>query len=177
MEGDEVMDDRIPAKLANSFARTTGLDREDLLQEARIAYWWADACGGYDPHKAAFSTFATHCVYRRLCDLASASKRAPVIEGSRDDEREADFADPAPSPEDAAVFADLLRSLPDDARMVVSMVLGDAQALAGMTRRGARAAVRTALPSDWTPRQADRAFRAVSRALKYGGRPARTRYA
>src|ERR1700722_12302043 len=74
------MDDRIPAKLASSFARTTGIDRDDLLQEARIAYWWADACGKYDPHHAAFSTYATHCVTRRLCDVVRASHRQPRYE-------------------------------------------------------------------------------------------------
>jgi RNA polymerase sigma factor (sigma-70 family) len=168
------VDDRIPAMLASSFARTTGIDRDDLMQEALIAYWWADACGNYDPHYAAFSTYATHCVTRRLCDVVRATNRQP-----RYDEMPADdtLADPAPSALDRIEFADVLRGLPEDARTVVRMVLDDAQALAGMTRTAARRALRERLGECLPPRQVDRAFAAIRRALRNGGAPARARWA
>jgi DNA-directed RNA polymerase specialized sigma24 family protein len=51
-------------KLANSFANTTGLDYEDLFQEAQLAY--LEALRTYDKDRGAVSTHVWWCVSNRL---------------------------------------------------------------------------------------------------------------
>ena len=156
------MDDRLSVKLAGSFARTTGMDFDDLLQEARIAYLRADGvAGGNDPHKSAFITFATWAVYRSLCSAADYDRRkAPPHE----ELFEWTAFDGAPSPEDAAIFRELLRQLPEDARTMVDLVLSDAGEFLGLSPSGARRALRGAL--GWPAERVNAAFAVVSRMLR-----------
>ena len=56
--------DLLIQKLANSFAMTTGLDREDLFQEAYLAY--LEAMKTYDPTRGAPTTHIWHCVSNHL---------------------------------------------------------------------------------------------------------------
>ena len=153
------MDDRLAVKFAGSFAVTTGIEFEDLLQEARIAYHVAE--GRYDPRKSAFVTFATHCVYRSLCSVADREKqKAPEHE----ELHEWTAFDGAPSPEDQAIFREMLHQLPEDARTMVDLVLSDAREFLGVSPAGARRALRNAL--GWPAARVDDAFATVSRALR-----------
>lgn len=151
----------IPQTLAASFAATTGIDRDDLLQEASLAYWRARSGGAYDPHFAAFNTFATHCVYRHLCSVARTGRRYPQHEELQPNDNRLSTNDP--SPEDRLIFAEMLRDLPEDARTVVSLILGDAQAMASLTRAAAKRALKKALP--WPPHRLEAAFSSITEAL------------
>ena len=51
-------------KIAWSFHKTTGLDYEDLFQEAYLAY--VDALKHYNPAKSAITTYMWHCITSRL---------------------------------------------------------------------------------------------------------------
>jgi DNA-directed RNA polymerase specialized sigma24 family protein len=129
-------------KYANSFARTTGMDLNDALGEARVAYSRALRAidtGQYDPHLASFDTYVTHAVYRGMCSAAARSRRAvQTIEGIDDE-----LPDEAPSPNRRLLLAELIRELPDDARAVVDLVLGDGipDALVDRVLAGSRGAI------------------------------------
>lgn len=152
----------IPARIAASFAATTGLERDDLLQEALLAAWRSEE--HYDPELAAWSTYSTHVVTRRLCSVAERHRRHHP--DHRHDELGEHLASPESSPEDRMVFLGLIRQLPEDARAVVSLALSDAQDLLGLTPRGVRAAVRAAL--GWPAGRADAAIDDVVRLLLRG---------
>lgn len=151
-------DDRVPARIAASFAATTGMERDDLAQEARIAAWRAEE--HYDPELAAWSTYATHCVTRRLCSVADRHRRWHP----QHEELGEHLASAEPSPEDRLIFLDLLRSLPEDARTVADLALSDAHGLLGLTPRAVRSAIRTAL--SWPADRADAAVAEVTRLLR-----------
>lgn len=51
-------------KIAMSFSLTTGIDFDDLCQEASLAY--LQAMKTYDPNKGKISTYVWHCVNNRL---------------------------------------------------------------------------------------------------------------
>jgi DNA-directed RNA polymerase specialized sigma24 family protein len=60
-------------KLANSFAFTTGLDPDDLYQEASLAY--LEALQSYDPSRGALTTHIWHCVSNHLKTVISDENR------------------------------------------------------------------------------------------------------
>ena len=182
-------------KFANSFASTTDVEFDDLLQEARIAYLRArraaDAARdmgyprggpGYDPAKASFDTYATHSVYRGLCSALGRDRRqrpSDVAYVRVDDEDELhQLADAhTPLPDRRLLLAELIRGLPEDARAVVALVLGDIGGLetarlrrrlmvsgGDLTARGARAYIRQAL--GLSRDRADAAFVAVTNMLE-----------
>lgn len=114
-------------RYARSFARTTGIDLDDLLQEARIAYFRAEAAiesGKYDARISSFDTYATNAVYHHMCKVHAARRREVDASG---EEPDADvLADTStPLPDRQLIFAELVRELPEDARAVVDLVLGD----------------------------------------------------
>src|SRR4030042_1102508 len=51
-------------KIAWSFSRTTGLDPDDLFQEAAVGY--LEALRTYDPARGKLTTHAWHCIQSRL---------------------------------------------------------------------------------------------------------------
>ena len=51
-------------KIAWSFHKSTGLDWDDLFQEAALAY--LEALQSYDKRKGKLSTHAWHCIVSRL---------------------------------------------------------------------------------------------------------------
>lgn len=121
-------------RYAASFHRTTGLDLDDLLQEARVAHLRAvraEENGKYDPHISSFDTYATNAVYHHMCRVHGANRRgAEVLGEDLSGEEDASFEetlvdDRTPAPDRRLLLAELVRELPDDARAVVDLVLGD----------------------------------------------------
>jgi DNA-directed RNA polymerase specialized sigma24 family protein len=126
-------------RYANSFARTTNLELDDLLQVGRMAHARAETAidtGQYDPRKSSFNTFTTRVVYRELCSELEWSRRhsgPPTVSLDAEDEEEdgprrgvGELADETtPAPDRRLVLAELIRELPEDARAVVDLVLGD----------------------------------------------------
>jgi len=51
-------------KIAMSFSVTTGIDFDDLCQEASLAY--LEAMKTYDPDKGKISTYVWHCIHNHL---------------------------------------------------------------------------------------------------------------
>lgn len=51
-------------KIAMSFSLTTGIDFDDLCQEASLAY--LEAIKTYNPNKGKISTYVWHCIHNRL---------------------------------------------------------------------------------------------------------------
>ena len=66
-------------KLANTYSKTTGLEFDDLFQEAYVAY--SEAMKTYDPEKGALSTHIWHQVSGHLKNYARAEMKFidPVI--------------------------------------------------------------------------------------------------
>jgi hypothetical protein len=126
-------------RYARSFARTTGMDLDDLLQEARVGYLRAvraDEAGQYDPRIASFDTYATNAVFRHMCKVHGRCRRGEGellgedLARSWSEEGDATFEETiadesTPAPDRYLILSELVRELPDDARAVVDLVLGD----------------------------------------------------
>jgi DNA-directed RNA polymerase specialized sigma24 family protein len=114
---------------AHKFSVNTTMDPDDLLQEALMAVWYAESGGSYDPEKASLRTYSSTCAFRHLCTVVEQHKRRyPAM-----DELDEAMPSDEPTPEDAALFLELIRELPSDARIVVETVLSDAIALSGLS--------------------------------------------
>jgi DNA-directed RNA polymerase specialized sigma24 family protein len=153
-------DERIAVALANRFAASTGMEFEDLYQEAMRACWTARTDGSYDPRKASLNTYQTTCAYRHLCTVAVQHKRSVVATV----EISMLIQDCQPSPEEIALFRDMVGKLPDDARLVVDMIFNQLGSVTGMTHIRVRQFLRLVLP--WSPSRIDRAFRDIRLMLR-----------
>ena len=157
--------DSIPEWLAASFARSTGLEREDLAQEARLAAWRAEQ--RYDPELAAWSTFSHSAVTRQLCTVLNRHRRYHSGHVELADEQASQEA----SQEDRLVFLDMLRQLPEDARTVAELALSSGDELLGLAPNSwsagsLRDAIRTAL--GWPASRVNAAVNDVVRLLLRG---------
>lgn len=143
----------IAAMVAYKFhKRNPDIEFEVLEQEALEAVWRAQDGDRYDPCKAGFATFATTCATRQLLTLAQTHRRRYLPTDSLDavetgmlDARGWLIDDRQPSPEHSAIFAELIRQLPDDAKTVVQLILGDASAFGGLASRRAKKLIADAL--------------------------------
>ena len=122
---------------ARKFSVNSAMDHDDLLQEALLAVWLAEVGGTYDPEKASLRTYSSTCCFRGLCTVVERHKR----KNPTTDELDETLPGHGPSPEDRALFMELIRELPNDARLVVEAVLSDAAALSGLSPTRARRAV------------------------------------
>ena len=163
-------------RYANSFSRSGELEYDELLQVGRMAVWRAELAverGLYDPHVASWDTYATNCVRLAMCkELANTRKRHIPMMGLGDEATIEDFADDSPAPDARLNFAALIQELPEDARAVVELLLGDAPGelldavLAGA--RGARGRLLSYVRRTLGLRRGDRAaaaFEAIAAAL------------
>lgn len=155
----QVVDVRLAYKLAHSFHQTTGMELEELQQEALMAYAVADVDPSYDDHKAAWTTFAQWCIMRHLCTAVEKHKRKFPQNAELHDIH----SDPSPNPEDRMIFLDLVSKLPDDAKAVIDIVFSDTEFFAGMASTKARRAIRERL--SWKGPRIDRAFAEIRNLL------------
>ena len=143
----------IAAMVAHKFhRRNPDIEYEVLEQEALQAVWRAQDGDRYDPSKAGFATFATVCATRQLLTLAQSHRRRclpteslDAVEAGMPDARGWLADERQPDPEHLAMFAELIRQLPDDARTVVQLVLGDAGTFGGLASRRAKRLIADAL--------------------------------
>ena len=150
---------------ARTFHGSTGIELDDLLQEARMAAWTATSNDRYDARRASLRTYASNVVYRRMCTLTGQhGRRQPPTE-----ELDEGFASATPSPEDEVGFRELLRELPEDARIVVSMILSDAGAVANLAPGCAKRVIADAL--GWPKGRLQSAFSRIEMMLMKYGRP------
>ena len=141
---------------AHRFAVNSTMELDDLLQEAFLAVWFAETGGSYDPEKASLRTYASTCTFRHMCTVVERHKRKNPTTDELDETQPID----APSPEDRALFLEMIRELPSDARIVVETVLSDAVALSGLSPTRARRAVIAKLA--WPTRRIREAMDAVA---------------
>lgn len=151
---------------SHRFAASTGIDQEDLAQEARLAAH--RAIGRYDPHLSSVRTYVSRCVYNHLCSISRSQKRRiQTVQFPESPEGDVAFepADPGPSPEDSSIFCDLIRQLPEDARTVVQLVLSDVSSIVDVDD------VRDAVVSrlGWAPSRISLAVAFVADALNGEG--------
>ncbi len=144
---------------AYTFYGTTGIEHEELLQEAYLAAWLAATDGSYEPEASSLKTYASRCVFNKLCTVSTQARRKHPTT----DELDPQMAGAQPSPEDVACFRELLRQLPDDAKLVVRMILEDAGAVAGLAPTKVKLALAEAL--NWPRARLREAFTAISKAL------------
>jgi len=148
-------------KLAWSFSRTTGLEFEDLFQEACLAYMWALNDERYDPSKSKFTSFAYMKMRNWLSDYAESQYRARDLnlEGMLAESSEEDSAfaleDLLPSdeagPEHALAFAEELGELSPEAKEICRMVMEEPSEYAQLGKRAGRGRVKDELRAKgWT---------------------------
>lgn len=64
--------EKLLRKIANSFSMSTGVEFDDLFQEAYIAYH--EAMKSFDPNKAKISTHLWHCISNHLKNYVKLEK-------------------------------------------------------------------------------------------------------
>lgn len=165
----------IAAMAAHKFhKRNPDIEYEVLHQEALAAVWRAQDGDRYDPCKAGFATFATTCATRQLLTLVQTHRRRclpmeslDAVEAGMLESRGWIVDDRQPSPEHSAIFAELIRQLPDDARTVAQLVLGDASTFGGLASRRAKRLIADAL--GWPADRLLSAFSDVAHGLGRSG--------
>ena len=68
---DQPRQQRYLTKMASQVSQATGLEYDDLHQQARLAYWQAKNDPRYDPRKASLATFCSRCTFTHLCSYAA----------------------------------------------------------------------------------------------------------
>jgi DNA-directed RNA polymerase specialized sigma24 family protein len=152
---------KIAEKYARSFSQSNNIEYDDLLQEAELACWNAEYDGSYDPRKAALTSYQTTCVFRHLCSVTDSikRKRLPGYQVEMSDL----LPDKSPNPEDTAVFYELVRQLPDDARVVTDLVFSN-DFLAGLDPTKSKNIIREVL--GWSNDRINSAFNAITGMLR-----------
>lgn len=151
-----------------------GIEYEVLEQEAYKALWMSETDGFYDPYQSALRTFSNTCINRHLLtyvlDCAhkhpvgiTISMEMPLSSGEGPTTVGEIFYDASPDPEHQAIFSEMLRQLPEDARTVAALIFGDASAYGGITPRAAKKLIASAL--GWTDGRLRAAYKAIEIAL------------
>ena len=64
-------------KIAYSFHQTTGIELDDLFQEASLAY--LEALKNYNPARGKITTYLWHCIHNHLKIYIDKNKRQPTL--------------------------------------------------------------------------------------------------
>lgn len=114
------MEEGLVRKLAWSFHRTTGIEYDDLVQEAAFCWYkWVVDNPQYDPRRCAFTTWATMCIKSHLLNIAIRHRRSASSEMTILND---DIRDNGPQPHQNLEFLEELRALSDEGRLVVRMI-------------------------------------------------------
>lgn len=126
-------------KIAWSFHQRSGVDFDDLVQEAYYAWvaWvdgkaWGAECANenpkYDPKKSSLRTFGYQNLYFHLTNVTTRAGRQPYTipmtvhnPASGDDE----IIEPAgndPTPDQNLIFKEAIRDLPDEVTLVLDII-------------------------------------------------------
>jgi len=101
-------------KIAWSFHRTTGLDFDDLVQEACLAYVMAEQDPNYDPRKSAMTSYAYMSMRWHLCTVTQRMLRTP-----HSDQEPPEEIDTRPNPEEAAIDT---MQYTDEVRFLIKLI-------------------------------------------------------
>ena len=156
---------QIAERLARAFARSTGIDADDLYQTACLALLNEQTRDGYDPGRCAYKTWINTVVASKLKTYVERCNRAI----SAGDEA-FDFntmPDRGAEPADFIDFLGAAESLPPLAKAIAAHALeqGERYVLAGSI--GARALMRNELGRQgWRRRDVDQGIREVRQMLR-----------
>lgn len=146
--------------LAWSFHKTTGIDVDELIGEASIAY--CKARNDWDKVSCKFSTYAFRCITNHLITY---------IGGIKEERRRQCEMMPylqVPSRSHASNFVDFLHSLPKDAKEVVQAILSAPRDFLSSNGKLARRKVLgKCLMNGWSIGRAEKAIRTVKIALNH----------
>lgn len=147
--------------MAGGFAKTTGLEFDDLYQQARLAYWQASKDPRYDPRKASIGTFCSLCTYNQLCSYAA--KQKAWAERLPTEPLDETMPEQRPSQEDTVYFRELMRALPDDAKTIIKMMFAESDDT-GPSKMRER--IREKLHRVWTKVRLEQAFHDIKIMLR-----------
>jgi RNA polymerase sigma factor (sigma-70 family) len=157
--------EKMMAKLAWSFARTTNFDFEDLMSEACVAY--AKVHGKYDPARAQFSTVLFCAVRNQLCDYVHKQRRRYSVETDMISKMPATSYEHR-TPEMITAFREAIAGLGKDTVEIFNIVVNSPREFAGLTACKARVALRRQLREQgWTGRRVEAGFEAIRTTLMH----------
>src|SRR5690606_19382427 len=123
---DEQMELNIVRKVVWSYARSTGLDFDELCSEAYLAY--LEAIPSYDPARGKKSTFIWNVVRNHINNLLKMKKEVPVDKEAIDIlMKERNELDPEQIVLAKESWKELFESLSPDAKMICLLVLNDGE--------------------------------------------------
>ncbi len=163
---DEQMELNIVRKVVWSYARSTGLDFDELCSEAYLAY--LEAAPFYDPAKGKKSTFIWNVVRNHINSLLKVKKEVPVDKEAIDmliEER--DEFDPEQVILAEESWRELFESLSPDAKMICLLVNNGEVYLNTDKPREARGIIARELKArGWSENKIWATFREIKQTLK-----------
>ena len=112
-------------KLASAFAKTTGSDYEELLQEA--CYVWVryvENSPDYDPSRGSLRAFATCTIRSHFLTYIhrEKAKKLPIVNFEDEAEDSEFFVSTRPNPEDALNWKEKLMGVSKEAKFVLKLI-------------------------------------------------------
>jgi RNA polymerase sigma factor (sigma-70 family) len=152
-------------KIAWSYHKTTGVDYEDLYQQACFLY--LDAMDRYKDHyQTKFTTFAWIHMRNQLADYVNGiyNSQDYLLEDSVPEEGDVDdlLSGEQPTPESALAFAESLDGLDPEAKAICNLVFSRPSEFAQLGRQQGRGVVKKTMRADgWTWNRIWHGFRQV----------------
>jgi len=163
----EQMELNIVRKVVWSYARSTGLDFDELYSEAYLAY--LEAAPSYEPNKGKKTTFIWNVIRNHINSLLKAKKEVPVDEGVLDLLIEESVElDPEQVVLAEESWRGLFESLSPDAKMICLLVVNDVDIYLDTDKpREARGIIARELKArGWSDRKIWATFREIKQILK-----------
>jgi len=162
---DEQMELNIVRKVVWSYARSTGLDFDELCSEAYLAY--LEAAPSYDPAKGKKSTFIWNVVRNHINSLLKAKKEVPVDKDIDMLIEERDELDPEQVVLAEESWRELFESLSPDAKTICLLVNNGEVSLNTDKPREARGIIARELKArGWGENKIWATFREIKQTLK-----------
>jgi len=159
--------DNMVYQMALSFHRTTGIDLDELVSEALLAF--VESSKTYDENKAAFSTHLWRNIKNRLVNLSNKAKKMKkevlFIEDDEDDDSMMavkyglveNF-----TPEDYLIFKELIEELSPEAREICKIILDNpAQFNISKPKQSKSLLIEKLLAMGWKKWRIDRAYQEI----------------
>lgn len=163
---DEQMELNIVRKVVWSYARSTGLDFDELCSEAYLAY--LEAVPSYDPAKGKKSTFIWNVVRNHINNLLKTKKEVPMDKEAIDMLiKEGDELDPEQVVLAEESWRELFESLSPDAKMIFLLLNSGEVYINTDKPREARGIIARELKAQgWSENKIWATFREIKQTLK-----------
>jgi RNA polymerase sigma factor (sigma-70 family) len=164
---DEQMELNIVRKVVWSYARSTGLDFDEMCSEAYLAY--LEAAPSYDPARGKKSTFIWNVVRNHINNLLKAKKEIPIDKEAMETLLEGrEELDPERLIIAEECWEELFNSLSPEAKMICLLVLNDGEIYLNTDKpREARGIIARELKArGWGENKIWATFREIKQTLK-----------